>query len=307
MSKKSLAHLALLFVNLMYGANYVIAKGVMPDYVAPNAFILMRVIGAVLVFWTIFSFKYEKVTQKDLALLALCGLFGVGMNQLLFFNGLMRTSPINAPIIMTATPIIVFVLSIFFLKEKATWVKWLGILLGAVGSITLTLISAEASTTALGDIFIFLNAISYSVYLILVKPLMKKYKPLTVITWVFTFGLIYVLIWPWSRGEFTEIDWQTMPTDIFWRIVFVIIGVTVLPYLLTVLAMRTISPSVASSYIYLQPVFSGFFVYIFYLLGKEDYTSDFSYWKVPCALLVFFGVYLISKKEKTVKSDPSTF
>jgi drug/metabolite transporter (DMT)-like permease len=89
-----------------------------------------------------------------------------------------------------------------------------------------------------------------------------------------------------------------MPTDMFWRIAFVIIGVTVLPYLLMVVAMKTISPSIASSYIYLQPILSGFFVYLFYLLGKEDYTSDFSFWKIPCALLVFFGVYLISKKSK---------
>ncbi len=287
----------------MYGANYVIAKGVMPNYVGPNAFILMRVIGAVVIFWVIFSFLFEKVTIKDIGLLALCGLFGVAINQLLFFNGLMRTSPINAPIIMTATPIIVFVLSIFFLKEKATIIKWLGIFLGAVGSISLTLISAEASTTAIGDIFILLNAISYSIYLIMVKPLMKKYKPLTVITWVFTFGLIYVTFWPMSKEEFYIINWAAMPFDIFWRIGFVIIGVTVLPYLLTVVAMRTISPSVASSYIYLQPVLSGLFVYVFYLLGKEDYTSSFSYWKIPCALLVFLGVYLISKKDKSVDSN----
>lgn len=298
MSKRVIAHIALFTVNLLYGANYVIAKGVMPKYVGPNGFILMRVIGAVTLFWMILLFKLQKVAKKDLVRLAFCGLFGVGINQLLFFNGLMRTSPLNSSIIMTTTPIIVFVLSIIILKEKSTQTKVIGILLGLIGSITLTILSNSGDSTSspLGDLFILLNALSYSFYLVLVKPLMVKYSPLTVITWVFTFGLIYVLIWPFSTAEFYAITWDTMPTDVPWRILFVVVGVTFLPYLLTVFAMKDVSPSVASSYIYFQPVLAGVFIYLSFLVGSDDYTSDFSIWKILCALLIFVGVYLVSKK-----------
>ena len=89
-------------------------------------------------------------------------------------------------------------------KEKSTKTKVIGIGLGAIGSISLTLLSKSTSSDAssLGDLFILFNAISYSIYLVLVKPLMVKYSPLTVISWVFTFGLIYVLIWPFSTSEF---------------------------------------------------------------------------------------------------------
>lgn len=300
MSKKVFAHLALFTVNLLYGANYVIAKGVMPKYVGPNGFILIRVAGAVALFWMILLFRFQKVAKKDLITLAVCGLFGVGVNQLLFFNGLMRTSPLNSSIIMTMTPIIVFILSIIVLKEKSTKTKVIGIALGAIGSITLTLLGKgqESDSSSLGDLFILLNAISYSIYLILVKPLMVKYSPLTVISWVFTFGLIYVLIWPFSTSELSAVSWSTMPTDVPWRIVFVVIGVTFLPYLLTVVAMKDVSPSVASSYIYFQPVLAGLFIYLFYLIGSDDYTSDFSIWKVLCAVLIFIGVYLVSKTSK---------
>lgn len=300
MSKKVLAHLALFTVNLLYGANYVIAKGVMPKYVGPNGFILMRVLGAVVLFWMILLFRFQKVAKRDLITLAICGLFGVGMNQLLFFNGLMRTSPLNASIIMTMTPIIVFVLSIIILKEKSTRTKIIGILLGAFGSISLTLLSKGGNTdsSSLGDLFVFLNAISYSFYLVLVKPIMVKYSPLTVISWVFTFGLIYVLIWPFSTSELSVVSWSTMPTDIPWRIIFVVVGVTFLPYLLTVIAMKDVSPSVASSYIYFQPVLTGLFIYVFYLLGSDDYTADFSFWKLGCAVIIFSGVYLVSKDSK---------
>ena len=300
MSKKVLSHIALFSVNLLYGANYVIAKGVMPKYVGPNGFILMRVLGAILLFWAILVFRFEKVAKKDLVTLAICGLFGVGINQLLFFNGLMRTSPLNASLIMTATPIIVFVLSMLILKEKSTTNKLVGIGLGAIGSISLILLSRNGSgsnSSSLGDLFIILNALSYSIYLVLVKPLMAKYKPLTVITWVFTFGLIYVLIWPFSVAEFSVVNWSVMPSDIPWRILFVVIGVTFLPYLLTVLAMKNVSPSVASSYIYFQPMIASVFIYLSFLLGLEDYTSDFSAWKLVSGLFIFGGVYLVSKKK----------
>lgn len=300
MSKKVVSHLALFAVNLLYGANYVVAKGVMPKYVGPNGFILMRVLGAILLFWTILVFKLEKVAKKDLVTLAICGLFGVGINQLLFFNGLMRTSPLNASLIMTATPIIVFVLSMLVLNEKSTKNKLIGIGLGAIGSISLILLSnsgGSSNSSSLGDLFIILNALSYSIYLVLVKPLMAKYRPLTVITWVFTFGLIYVLIWPFSTSEFMEVNWDVMPTDIPWRILFVVVGVTFLPYLLTVLAMKNVSPSIASSYIYFQPMIASVFIYISFLLGLEDYTADFSPWKLMSALFIFIGVYLVSKKK----------
>lgn len=299
MSKKVLSHIALFTVNLLYGANYVVAKGVMPKYVGPNGFILMRVLGAVFLFWSILLLRLEKVAKRDLVTLAICGLFGVGVNQLLFFNGLMRTSPLNASLIMTATPIIVFVLSMIILKEKSTRNKLIGIALGAIGSVSLILLSDSNSATnssSLGDLFIILNALSYSIYLVLVKPLMAKYKPLTVITWVFTFGLIYVLAWPLSTAEFNLVNWNTMPSDIPWRIVFVVIGVTFLPYLLTVSAMKNVSPSIASSYIYFQPMIASVFIYISFLMGLEDYTADFSTWKLISALFIFVGVYLVSKK-----------
>lgn len=304
MSKKLLAHIALFIVNLMYGANYVIAKGVMPNYVKPNGFILLRVIGATILFWIVFLAKKQKVTKSDLFRLAICGLFGVGINQLFFFNGLMLTSPINSSIIMTTSPIIVFVLSIFILKEKPTSIKVIGIIIGATGSILLSILSSQGSSISspLGDLFIFINALSYSIYLVIVKPLMQKYNPVTVITWVFTFGLIFVLIWPFSTTEALEINWSELPKLMPWRIAFVVICVTFLPYLLMVIAMKEVSPSVASSYIYLQPLLAGFFVFIFSVFTTEDYSGDFSIWKVLCAIFIFLGVYLVSKKPKIIKS-----
>jgi drug/metabolite transporter (DMT)-like permease len=296
------SHVALLVLNMMYGANYVVAKGLMPGVIGPNGFILLRVLGAVTLFWLLFLRRFQKVEKNDIIRLAFCGLFGVGVNQLFFFNGLMLTSPVNASVIMITTPIIVFILSLIILKEKAQLIKIIGLVLGAIGSILFTMQSGDSIHSNIkGDMFILVNAVSYALYLVLVKPLMAKYKPLTVITWVFTFGIIYVLIWPFSYEELSQVDPSALSPDSILRFIFVVIGVTFLPYLLMVYAMKIVSPAVSSTYIYLQPILAAFFVYLFFLLGLEDYTDDFSWTKLLSTLLVFIGVFLVIRPPKKPK------
>ncbi len=295
------SHLALFVLNLMYGANYVVAKGLMPNVIGPNGFIFLRIIGATVLFWIVFSTQFEKVKRKDIIRLAVCAIFGVTVNQLFFFNGLMRTSPVNASVIMTTTPILVFILSLLILKEKPELLKIIGLLIGATGSIIFTLQgSSNGDSSLIGDLFIFVNAASYALYMVLVKPLMAKYKPLTVITWVFTFGSIYVALWPMSTIEFAQTEFSALSTDSIIRLVFVVLCVTFLPYLLTVYAMKRLSPSVSSTYIYLQPLLAAFFIYLFWLFGLEDYTRDFSLGKILSALLVFVGVYLVIRPKKSL-------
>ncbi len=211
----------------------------------------------------------------------------------------MRTSPVNASVIMTVTPILVFVLSLFILKERATASKVLGLIIGAAGSTIFTLLGSSIGESSLtGDLFIFANATSYAIYLVLVKPMMAKYKPITVITWVFTFGLCYVSLWPMSSAELAVVNFEGLELDAVIRLLFVVIGVTFLPYLLMVYAMKRVSPAISSTYIYMQPLLAAFFIYLFWLFGLENYTQDFSIGKVLAALLIFTGVYLVIRPDK---------
>lgn len=291
------AHLALFTVNAIYGANHVVAKGVMPNYLQPSAFIFLRALGATILFWLVkLIFVREKVARKDLLLLAVCGFFGVAVNQLFFFNGLNLTSSINTGIIMTINPILVVILSYFVLKEAITWRKSVGIALGATGAILLTLAGQTGvDDSLLGDLFIFINAASYAIYLVLVKPLMKRYKPLTVITYVFSFGLLYVTLFPPTLVQLGDTDFAAIPTDMYYTIAFVIIGVTFLSYLLTVYGLKHLSPSVSSAYIYLQPVLVMFFTVFFSSIGwAEDKIDTITFEKVLYMMLIFIGVYLTS-------------
>ena len=284
------AHLALLFANFIYGANYTIAKGVMPTYIEPFGFILIRIIGAVFLFWIVhFFISNEQIERKDFKRIAVCGLFGVAANQLMFFKGLNITTPINAGIMMTSNPILVLIAASFILKESLTKNKIIGIALGLIGAITLILFQGNmqfGSTTIWGDVFVLMNSLSYGIYLVGVTPLMKKYQPLTVIKWVFLFGLLYTI--PFGISEFQKVNWVEMPIEIIFSVLFVIIFTTFFTYLLNIFALKIVSPTVASTYIYLQPFVAALFAL---WLGKDTIDSV----KIFSACLIFIGVYLVSK------------
>ncbi len=293
-----LPHLALFLVNLIYALNYSIAKDVMPDYIGPSGFILLRVIGGSLLFFlTYIFFIKENVELKDIVRLLFCGLFGVAINQLFFFEGLNLTTPINAAIIMTVSPILVIIFSAIIIKEKITIRKLLGIFLGIVGAATLILKSGSISIDNaffVGNILIFINATSYSIYLVLVKTLMTKYNPITVMFYVFSFGLIFVL--PFGLNELLEVNTQSFSKIIYLKVAFVVICTTFLAYLFNAFALKTLNPSVVSTYIYLQPVLAS----VVAIFLKSD-SLDFI--KILSALFIFSAVYLVSiPTKKTIKS-----
>ncbi len=303
------AHIALFSVNAFYGANHLIAKGVMPLYLTPNVFIAIRVSAATLLFWIVKSLRVkEKIARKDLFLCAICGVFGVANNQLFFFHGLNLSSSINAGIIMTLNPIMVAILAYFVLKEAITPMKALGILLGAVGAILLTLRAGTgAGDSILGDLFLFINALSYGIYLVLVKPLMQRYSPLTVLTYVFSFGTIYVLLFPPTIRDLLVTDFSIIPAAIWWKIAYVILCVTFLAYFLTVSALKHLSASVSSSYIYFQPVMVIIFAYLFSAIGfSEDYTGAITLEKIMYMLIIFCGVYITSAGSLKLKKKRKT-
>jgi drug/metabolite transporter (DMT)-like permease len=290
------AHLALLGANIIYGVNHIVAKGVMPDKIGPSAFVFLRILFAGILFWIIKLFIKEKVAVKDLYRLMLCGLLGVASNMLLFFHGLSMTSPIDASIIMTSGPVMVLIFSRILLKEKITPLKILGIVIGAFGAILLIWYGERLSGTSslLGNLFVFINACSYALYLVLVKPLMKKYHPITVISWVFLFGFCFMFLF--GINDVLTTNFYAFTTNTYLTIIFVIVGTTFLAYLFNIYALNHVSPSISSSYIYLQPAISFIMVSIYtYALNQKQYAEDINIVKILSCILVIGGVFLISK------------
>lgn len=308
MNKKTYkAHLALLSANVIYGMNHIVAKDVMPEKLGPTAFIFLRILGASLLFWTIKYFIKEKIDKQDYFRLIVCGILGIAINQLLYFHGLNLTSPIDASIIYTSVPVLVLIFSYFLLKEQITSTKIIGIAIGGTGALLLILYgnNNEGSSTLLGNGLIFSNAIFYAFYLVYVKPLMKKYQPITVISWVFLIGFIFMI--PFGLNSVINTNFSTFTLNTYLIIAFVIIATTFLTYLFNIYALTKVPPSVNGSYIYLQPVVSFVMVSIYaFVLGKNEYAQDINLIKIISSLLVIAGVYLISLKAKKNKTTQNS-
>lgn len=284
-------HAALFGVSLIYGANYSIAKIIVPEYITPSATIVFRVLISGAFFWIIHTTSIrEKVTRsRDYYHLAACGFLGVAANQLMFFKGLSITTPINASLLMLTTPVLVFLLSYFFLKEKFTLRKATGIVLSGTGAVLLVggTHFSFSSETVLGDLFIFLNALAYGSYLVLVKPLMAKYHTITIVKWTFFFAAFPVLFFGWEEAQ--QLPWEALPSIFYYCLAFIVLGTTIAAYLFNAWALKYVNASVVGAYIYLQPVLATIFAYI--IRGDKLTLQTFA-----LSLLIFTGVYLVSRK-----------
>ncbi len=294
MSKKTFAIAAATCVSIIYGLTFSVAKDVMPQFVNAYGFIVLRTAGTTLLFWVLWLFMpKEKIEKTDYLRIVGCAFFGVALNMLTFFKGLSYTSPIVASVIMVTTPIIVLILSAILMKEKLKTQKAIGIFVGLMGTVFLILYGKEINAgknNSLGNFLVLVNAISYGFYLIFVRKLMAKYNAFTFVKWIYLCGFLMVL--PFGYNEFCAITWHTMPANICWKIGFVVLFSTFFTYLLNLLSMKVLKPTMVAVFIYLQPVFATIFA-IF--LGKDQLNSV----KLIAAVFVFFGVFLVTKKENS--------
>ena len=294
MDKRILGFLAALGATIIYGLNHTIAKNVMPTYITPFGFILLRVLGAAILFWLVsFLIKPEKIQKKDWPRLIACSFLGMVINMLAFFKGLELSTPVNSSVIITISPIIVFIFSAILLNEKIQFLKTIGIILGFMGAVILVLYTSKTGINApnipLGNVLFIVNSFAYGLYLVLVKPLIEKYNIITLLKWLFLLAVFLNL--PVTFNEFVSVKWSVLPIkDAVLPMLFVVVGTTFCTYLFNAYALRTLSPSTVSSFIYLQPI-----VGIVYAVStKSDTLSLVS---VTGMILIFIGIYLVTKKK----------
>lgn len=294
------AHIFLFSAQVIYALNYSIAKDLMPTYISPLGLVTIRIGGACLLFWALSLFlPTEKVERGDLKKLAVLSLFGVCINQIFFIWGLSLSSPINSAIIMVSNPIAVMLFTFFVMREKITPLKLTGIGLGAAGALTLLLFRANCafsigSDTIAGDLMTLVNSLSWAIFVVMTKPYMQKYQTTTVMKWVFLAGTLFVF--PWSIPELFNVQWLQLPAHAIIAMAFVVVATTFLAYLLNMYALKTLSSSVVSMYIYLQPFLA---TLIAVAWGKDSLNGI----KIISAVLIISGVYLAGRKPRRLPDN----
>jgi len=291
------AHVAAFTTNLFFAGNYSLIKYISPSIVKPYGLNFIRVGVSLLMMWLLWLMNKGSIgfQKKHFCRFMVCGLTGVAINQNLFIKGLTLTSTIHASLLMLCSPILITLFAFFALNEKVTGLKIGGLLLGISGSVMLITSSENiflGDDYLFGDLLIIANAISYSIYFILVKPLMEAYPPMHVIRWVFTFGMLFNI--PMGLGEVNSIEWQNIDLFQISSLAFIVVCGTFFAYLFTVYSIKHVGASVTGSYMYTQPILV---VVIATLILHESLTIQ----KFIAGVLIFSGVYLVGFRKKFAK------
>ena len=289
------AHLALIGTNIFFAINFTAVKYLINNqFIQPFGLNFIRMLFTTILLWVLYFVNPIKITVKKIHYkrFLICALLGIVINQLLFIKGLSMTYSIHASLLMLTTPIFITIIAAFILKEQLHKFKILGLLLGVSGALILVLARKTVGTGSnifWGDIFVIVNAICYSCYFILVKPLMKRYSAMSVIRVLFTMGTIIAMPVCWN--QFVAIPWSNYSVLTVGILLLIVIGGTFFAYIFNLYGIKYLGASVSGAYIYTQPFFATIIAMIF-----MNETLDI--YKIIAAVFIFTGVFLVTKKIK---------
>lgn len=284
-------HTAMLASSILFGVNFTVTKSIVNTDISAVGLNEMRFLAGGIFFWILSLSKPERVSSKDKLILLGGALFGLLINQISFIHGLALTSPLDSSIIVTFLPIITLILAAIFLKEPASWLKILGVLVGASGALFLIYeshVDNNGQSSLAGNLLCLLSGLSFAIYLILTRHISQRYAPVTIMKWMFLYALI--IFTPISFNEIASTDFASFSPTVWFSLAFVMIGATILPYLLMPFAQSRLRPTTLAMYNYVQPFMVAVLATV---TGQDTYTAT----KAFAAVLVFVGVYIVTKSK----------
>jgi drug/metabolite transporter (DMT)-like permease len=259
----------------------------------PRAMAFWRMGCAALVFGALAFLRHGRGAlprRADVPRLVACSFFGIALNQVLFLEGLARTTVVNAGLLITLIPVFTYGIALALRQELFRAGRAAGILVALAGATILVLARPVAGATPgasslAGNLLLVLNCLSYALYLVLARPLLARYPSMVVIAWAF---LLTFWCWP-----FVVVGHPLAPDEpslrALWGLAYVLVFPTVLAYLLNTYALARVSASTTAVFIYLQPLVTG--VTGTWLLGER---LGIAAW--VAALLLFLGIGLVLRR-----------
>lgn len=285
-------HLAALSANLIFGLNMPVTKALLDKWMTPVGYMMSRVLFAAVVFWgASFFVKKEKVSPRDLLIIALGGFFGFILSQLLFAVSLRYTTPVHYSLITAMSPIIVMLLAALFLKEPISKMKIGGVILGVSGAVLLIsqidVTGNSGSNNLKGIMLAIASNTAYAIYLIITRSVVQRYSMVTLMKWLFLFSTLMLM--PFGFESLTEqrvYNKGADPTAIA-MVLYVLVASTAIAYFLIPYALKHLRPTTVSIYMNLQPIVAS--VAAIYV-GQDSLT-----WEKPVALcLVLAGAAVVT-------------
>jgi drug/metabolite transporter (DMT)-like permease len=282
-NKKLLGGLYSFIVSFTFCVHFFVAKDVLHTITPTMLGAVRGVVGGLILYLMFFTHMKGTFSLKNVAMLLSIAFFGYFINQVLFLEGLKRSTPLNTAVIMNTIPIVTAIMAMIVRVEHFSWRKLLGCMLGfsMIASLIIFTSHSELAGSKLGNTLIFSSVITLCIATTQTKQLVKSGFPSTVIsaTMLFVGGLgLYAFV----IGETeTLIAYSISSYANFAKMAFEIVIATSLIYLLSFKSLKYLSPSQSMIFIYLQPVMAA---------GIDFFMFD----KVPPWVLapVFLGVLI---------------
>ena len=285
-------HIACFTAYAIFGVNIIVCKDLTSGHlISPIGIFTLRSLGAGLMFWILSLFlPAEKVEKKDYLKILAAAFLGYFVTQLTFLVAIPDVTPMHCSIISSMSPIYTMFIAAVVLKEPLSWKKAGGVVLSLCGILFLIFNNASgtsgASESKLSGIFLmFLNSLSFSLYLGIFKPVIAKYSVVTFMKWIFLFSALMSL--PLSLREVVSLEWTKIPSVQMWELGFLIVFATFVSYFLIPFGQKRIRPTLVSMYSYIQPIIA---TIISIILCMDILTWQ----KLMAALMVFAGVFIVS-------------
>lgn len=214
--------------------------------------------------------------------MALLGLLGMTLNQVLFLRGLFESTPGHASLLYALTPLFVLLIGVWRGLETMTGAKLFGIACAFAGvSLILFQQNRLAGAHLRGDVILMGGVVSWAAYSALGKPILARYDTSTVTGVSLFFGTLFLL--PIALPELLATDLLTVPRLALWSVGYLVVFGSVLAYLFWYYAIRRLPPSRVAVFMNLQPPAV---VLVSWLTAHEPITLMF----LAGAAMVLLGV-----------------
>ena len=294
-NNKPLGHIAIFLAYTIFGFNIITCKNLVSfGVISPIGIFFLRALGATICFWLVSLFlPKEKVEKKDLPKIFLASMLGLFLTQMSFLKAMTITTPVDAAIITTLTPVFTMFIAAIFLKEPITFKKAGGVALSFIGVILLILNSVHTPngiehSHPLGLCLMICNCLFFALYLGAFRPLVQKYGTITFMKWMFLFSMLVAI--PFNIGEMATTDYSLLTSEFMWNLAFTVICATFIAYFLVPIGQKNLRPTIVSMYAYVQPFIAAI---VSIIIGMDVMTWQ----KILAAILVFSGVYLVNKSK----------
>ena len=290
---KLLGHLAAAGAYVIFGFNLIFCKDIAGSGVVPPVVLFsLRAVGATALFWLVSLFlPRERVSGRDLLRIVLASFLGLFVTQLAFLAAIGMTTPIDAAVLGSLTPVYTMCFAFLFLGEPITGKKAGGVAVSLLGVLVLIYNSVHQTgavdrTQPLGVLLMLVNGLSFAAYLGCFRPLIARYGVVTFMKWMFLFALLISL--PFSWGGLMRLDVASITPKLGWEIGYLVVMATFVAYFLIPVGQKHLRPTLVSMYSYLQPIIAA-------ALGIAIGMDRFTWQKALATALVFGGVLLVNK------------